>query len=102
MEHSHGLTTYWGTKLTLANMSIEIISSIFSDHNGMKVEINHGKRNEEKTDYMATKQHATKKNNGSMRKSKGRLKNTLRQMIMKTQLFKFYGMLQKQCLEGSS
>uniref|UniRef100_A0A8D1FJF4 exodeoxyribonuclease III n=1 Tax=Sus scrofa TaxID=9823 RepID=A0A8D1FJF4_PIG len=28
--------------------SIEIISSIFSDHNGMKLEINHGKRNEKK------------------------------------------------------
>ena len=29
--------------------SIEIISSIFSDHNGMKLEINHRKRNEKKT-----------------------------------------------------
>ena len=28
--------------------SIEIISSIFSDHNGMKLENNHRKRNEEK------------------------------------------------------
>ena len=28
--------------------SIEIISSIFSDHNGMKLEINHRKRNEKK------------------------------------------------------
>ena len=28
--------------------SIEIISSIFSDHNSMKLEINHGKRNEKK------------------------------------------------------
>ena len=41
--------------------SIEIISSIFSDHNGMKQEINHRKRNEKKTDYMEAKQHATKK-----------------------------------------
>ena len=41
--------------------SIEIISSIFSDHNGVKLEINHRKRNEEKTYYMETKQHATKK-----------------------------------------
>ena len=40
---------------------IEIISSIFSDHNGMKLEINHGRRNEKKTYYMETKQHATKK-----------------------------------------
>ena len=29
--------------------SIEIISSIFSDHNGMKLKINHRKRNEKKT-----------------------------------------------------
>ena len=28
--------------------SLEIISSVFSDHNGMKPEINHGKRNEKK------------------------------------------------------
>ena len=28
--------------------SIELISSIFSDHNGMKLEINHRKRNEKK------------------------------------------------------
>ena len=35
---------------------------------------------------METKQYATKKkkNNASMRKSKGKLKNTLRQMIVKT------------------
>ena len=41
--------------------SIEIISSIFSDHNGMKLEINHRNRNEKKIDYMETKKHATKK-----------------------------------------
>jgi len=38
--------------------SIEIISSIFSDHNDIKVEINCRKRNEKKP---TTKQHATKK-----------------------------------------
>ena len=51
----------------------------------MKLEINHRKRNQKKTNYMETKQHATKKTNGSIRKSKRKLKNTLRQMIMKTQ-----------------
>ena len=60
MEHSLGLTTYWGTKLT-STKSKEIISTIFSDHNGMKQEINHMERNEKKTDYMETKQHATNK-----------------------------------------
>lgn len=41
-------------------MSIKIISSIFADHNGMKVEINHRKTNEEKN-YMETEQYTTKK-----------------------------------------
>ena len=50
---------------------------------------------------METKKYATKKTNGSTRKSKCRLKNTLRQMIMKTQSFKIYGMPQKQFLDGS-
>ena len=62
MEHSLRLATYWGTKLTSTNSkSIEMISSIFSDHDGMKLEINHNKRNEKKTDHMETKQHATKR-----------------------------------------
>ena len=38
-----------------------------------------------KKDCMETKQHATKITNGSMRKSKKKLKNILRQMTMKTQ-----------------
>ena len=44
--------------------STEIISSIFSDHSGMKLEIKHRKRNEKKTYYMKAKQHATKKSIG--------------------------------------
>ena len=40
-------------------MSLEIISCVFSDHSGMKLAINHRKRR--KTDYVETKQHATKK-----------------------------------------
>ena len=39
---------------------------------------------------------------GKRGNQKGKLKNTLRQMIMKTQPFKIYEMPQKQCLEGSS
>ena len=43
--------------------SLEIISSIFSDYNGMKLEINHRKRNEEKkTIYMETKKKMLLKN----------------------------------------
>ena len=35
--------------------SIEIISSIFSDHNGMKLELSHRKGSEKKIYYMETK-----------------------------------------------
>ena len=43
-----------------------------------------------------------KKTKGSTRKSKGKLKNTSRQMIIKTQPFRIYGMMQKHCLKGNS
>ena len=43
---------------------IEIISSIFSDHNGMKIEINHRKKHGGKNDHMETKQYATEKTVG--------------------------------------
>ena len=67
----------------------------------MKLEINHRKRNEKKTDDVENKQHATKKPMGQRGNQKANLKNTSKH-IMKTQLFKIYGMLQKQCIEGSS
>ena len=46
---------------------------------------------------METKQHATNKTNGSMRKSRRKLKNTLKQMTMKTQPLKTMG-----CCESSA
>ena len=59
-EHSLG-PKYWGPKRNKRNLKrTEFISSIFSDHNGVKLEINHRKRNEKKTKYMEMKQHATK------------------------------------------
>ena len=51
---------------------------------------------------METKQHATKKTNGSMMKSKRKLKNTLRQMTMKIQSYKNPWATAEQFLEGSS
>ena len=49
--------------------SLKIISSIFSDYNGMKPEIK--KKKQGKNNYMEIKQHTTKKKkNGSMMKSK--------------------------------
>ena len=67
--------------------STKIISGIFSDHNGMKLEINHRKRNEKKTDYMETEQHATKKPQWINMEIKREIKKKkpLRQIIMKTQ-----------------
>ena len=49
---------------------------------------------------METKQHATK-NQWVNEEIKKEIKNTLRQMIMKTQPLKIYGMPQKQCSEGN-
>ena len=37
--------------------STQRISSIFSDHNGMILEMNHRGKNEKKADYKETKQH---------------------------------------------
>ena len=88
--------------------SIEIISGLFSHHNTMKLEINHRKRNEKKLTTQRLNNMLLKNNNNnnkktswSMKKSKGKLKNTSRQMITKTQPFKICKMLQKHFLAGS-
>ena len=48
-------------KISLKNFKrIEIISSISSDHNSIKLQTNHRKRNQNKNSYMETKQHAVK------------------------------------------
>ena len=89
-----------GHKINLNNFkNIEIISSIFSDHSGMK-EINHRQRNEKKR-----KKQTTWRLKNMLLKNQwvnNKLKNTSRKMIMKTQPLKIYVMLQKQCSEGNS
>ena len=61
MEDPLGLTTYQGTQEAETKIkNIEIVPSIFSDQNNMKLEISHMKRNEKKSDYLETKQHVTK------------------------------------------
>ena len=72
--------------------SMEIISSISSDHDGMKLEINHRKRNEKKLSTWRPKNKLIK-NQWINEKTKKEIKNTLRQMAMKTQPYKIYGML---------
>ena len=82
--------------------SIEIISSIFSAHNGMKLEVNHRKRNEKKLTTWRLNNMLLKNQWINEKIKRQTKKKTLRQMIMKTQPCKIYGMPQKQFLEGSS
>ena len=51
---------------------------------------------------MEIKLSATEKPMHQQGNQKGNQKNTSRQMTMKTQPFKIYGMPQRQCLEESS
>ena len=52
---------------------IKTISSIFSDHNAMRIEINYRKKNCKKHKHMEAKQYATKR---SLKKSKRKSNNT--------------------------
>ena len=77
--------------------STENISSIFSDHSGMELEINTGKRKVKKKVYMKTKQHGTKKTPMDQWGShKANEKITSRLMIVKTQLFKSTGCFKRE------
>jgi len=50
-----------GYKMSLGKFKkIEIISSIFSNHNAMRLEINYKEKNSKKHKHVAAKQHATK------------------------------------------
>ena len=64
-------------------MIIEIISSIFSDHDGMKVEINHRKRNEKKLTTWRSN-NTLLKNQWVNEEIKEEIKKYLETMIMKT------------------
>ena len=58
-------------------MKTEIISSIFSDHNAMRLEINYKKKktNCKNHKYMVAKQYATKQPMDHWRNQGGNLKN---------------------------
>ena len=73
---------------------LEIISSILSNHNSMKLESNYRKKNGKNTNTWRLS-NILLKTNGSMKKLK-KSENTLRQMKIKTQLSKTYGTKQKQ------
>ena len=68
---------------------IKRISSIFFNHNCMKLETN-----QEQNKHMKTEQHAIKNMiiKGSMNKSKRKSETTMTQMKMETQLPQIYGM----------
>ena len=52
MAHSLGINHIQGHKISLKKFkSIEIISSVFSDHNGAKVEIKYRKQNGKNKQY---------------------------------------------------
>ena len=67
----------------------------------MKLEINHGKRNEKKPTAWRLNNMLLKNQWVNEEIKKEILKNTSRQMIMKTQPLKIYGMLRKKCAEGN-
>ena len=68
------------------------------------------KQTNKKTDYMETKQYATKKKPQKTEKKKQWINEEIKKEIEKnletndnkTQPFRIYGVLQNQCLEGSS
>ena len=74
---------------------IKILSSIFSDHNTMRLDINYKKKkNCKKHKHMEIKQHISKYQ--QVTEEIKREINFLKQMTMKTWQLKTYGMQQKQ------
>ena len=63
---------------------IKIISSIFSDHNAMKLEINHKKKTEKYTKTWKLN-NMLLNNEGSTMRSRKKSKNSLKQLQMRTQ-----------------
>ena len=80
---------------------IEIVSSIFSNHNALRPDIDYKKKSVRNTiiwrlnNTFLNNQQVTEKN------QKGNKKNFQKQMTMKTQQLKTYGRHQKQFQEGS-
>lgn len=61
MEHSAGFTIFWVITYTLTNLKrIEIIPSIISDYNGIKLEVSNRNIPGVFKEYLNIKQHASK------------------------------------------
>ena len=79
-------------------MKIEIIPVIFSDHSGMRLDINRKRKNGKLTNTL--KLNSTVLNNQWIKKeTKGEIKN-LKQMWLETQHTRIYGMQKKVVLRG--
>ena len=71
----------------------KLFQALFSDHNGMKPDINHRKRKEKRQVITWKLNNRILKKTPSQHEIKEEVKkNTLRQMTMKTQSQKIYGM----------
>lgn len=96
MEHYSGWMDHMlGHKTSLNKLNIEIISSISSHHNGMKLEVNNRRKVGKFTNVwklnsiLLNSQWVKEEINGEI------LKTLLKQMKMKTQFTKTYGMQQR-------
>ena len=74
---------------------IEIVSSIFSDHNATRLDINYREKTVKTTNIWSIN-NMLLNNQVITEEMKEQIKKTWKQMIMKTQLPKTYGMQQKQ------
>ena len=77
MDHSPGQTISWVTKTSLSKFKkIEIISSIFYNHNTMRLDINYKEKNVRNTNRWRLKSMFLN-NNRLLKKSKGKSKKFL-------------------------
>ena len=82
MEYYPGYITYWAKLGKFKNARLgkfkktEVLSSIFSDHNAMRLEINHKKKKTKQTKNinMSRLIYMLLNNNGTLTKSKRKLK----------------------------
>ena len=80
MEHSPGYTTSWVTNQTSVNLrKFEVISSIFSDNNVMRLDINYKKKNCKNTNTWRLN-NMYLENNWLLKRSKGKSKNFQKKM----------------------
>ena len=84
MQYSPGQTTSWIRNQTSVNLrKLKLLSSIFSDHNAMRLDINYKKKTVRNTNTWRL--NSTFLNNQQVTEEiKGKSKNFQKQMTMKT------------------